>query len=122
MIYFLLGFFQDMFPCYVSLWQISQCIYNELVNKHYFWVHLVIPSLTNEMLTDKLISMYYGVSVNINQVKESYDNISKSILYYINVGSRIILTNDTRCEYSQKEREFLELRDLFPKELKSLLP
>jgi len=83
---------------------------------------LVIPSLTNEMLTDKLISMYYGVSVNINQVKESYDNISKSILYYINDGSRIILIDDTRCEYSQKEREFLELRDLFPKELKPFLP
>ena len=84
--------------------------------------NLVIPSLTDEMLTDELISMYHGVSVNINQVKESYNDIPKSILYYINDGSRIILTDDTRCKYSQKEREFLELRDLFPKELNPLLP
>ena len=84
--------------------------------------HIIIPNMTDEMLNDDLISKLHGVAIQQNLETESYDVIPVSIHYYTNKGSRIILTNNIRCQYSQKERVFLESRNAFPEEHKPFLP
>lgn len=83
---------------------------------------IIIPNITDEMLNDELISKWHGVSIEIDQIKDSYQTIPINIYYYLNKGSRIILTNSVRCRYSQKERIFLEKRDAFPEKHKPFLP
>ena len=83
---------------------------------------IIIPNLTDEMLNDDLISKWHGISIQQNLDTESYDTIPVSIHYYTSKGSRLILTNNVRCRYSQKERMFLEKRDVFPEKHKPFLP
>ncbi len=83
---------------------------------------IILPNMTDEMLNDDLISKWHGISIQQDQESESYLQIPVSVYYYTNKGSRIILTNNIRCRYSQKEREFLEQRNVFPEKHKPFLP
>ena len=83
---------------------------------------IIIPNVTNDMLNDKLMSKWHGVSISMDQKTESFSKIPVTLYYYLSKGSRIILTNNVRCRYSQKERIFLESRDVFPKKHKPFLP
>jgi len=83
---------------------------------------IIIPSMTDEMLNDDLISKWHGISIQQDLEIESYPQIPVSVYYYTSKGSRIILTNKIRCRYSQKERVFLEHRDVFPEKHKPFLP
>ena len=83
---------------------------------------VIIPNMTDEMLNDDLISKWHGISIQQDLESESYLQIPVSVYYYTNKGSRIILTNNIRCRYSQKERVFLEHRNVFPEKHKPFLP
>ena len=83
---------------------------------------IILPNMTDEMLNDDLISQLHGISIQQNLETESYDAIPVSIHYCTSKGSRIILTNNIRCRYSQKERVFLESRNAFPEKYKPFLP
>jgi len=83
---------------------------------------IIIPNVTDEMLNDDLISKWHGISIQQDLESESYLQIPVSVYYYTNKGSRIILTNNIRCRYSQKERVFLEYRNAFPEKHKPFLP
>ncbi len=83
---------------------------------------IILPNMTDEMLNDNLISKWHGVSISEDEKTNTYKKIPVTIYYYTNKGSRIILTNNTRVRFSQKERDFLMNRKVFPKELEPLLP
>jgi hypothetical protein len=83
---------------------------------------IIIPSMTDEMLNEEMMSKWHGVALVIDQVSESYPKIQVTLYYYLSTGSRIILTNNVRCRFSQKERVFLELREAFPERHKPFLP
>lgn len=82
---------------------------------------VIIPSMTDEMLNDNLISKWHGISI-VQSKDENYEKIPITIHYYTNKGSRIILTNNTRIRYSQKEKDYLMYRKAFPEKHKPFLP
>jgi len=72
-----------------------------------------LPTFTDSMLNDKIISEKYGVGIEmINELPvfcESY------ITYQTSKGSKLTLSNRTKSKYTQKEIAFLRERKAIPK-------
>lgn len=79
-----------------------------------------IPTFTDEMLTDKIISETFGFDI------ETINNLpiqcQPTIHYETSNGSKLILKNGERYKLTRKETVFLMNRQMIPKQELELLP
>ncbi len=73
-----------------------------------------LPTFTDEMLNDKIISEKYGVEVDM--VNELPVLCESHITYQTSKGSKITLDDGVKSKYTQKETTFLIERKAIPKE------
>jgi len=73
-----------------------------------------LPTFTDEMLNDKIISEKYGVEVDM--VNESPVFCESHITYQTSKGSKLTLNDTIKSKYTQKETTFLRERKVIPKE------
>jgi len=73
-----------------------------------------LPTFTDSMLNDKIISEKYGVGIEM--VNESPVFCESNITYQTSKGSKLTLNNETKSKYTQKETTFLRERNAIPKE------
>ncbi len=79
-----------------------------------------LPTLTDSMLNDKIISEKYGVEVDM--VNESPVFCESYITYQTSKGSKLTLSDETKSKYTQKETVFLTERDVIPKKDLGIFP
>jgi len=73
-----------------------------------------LPTFTDSMLNDKIISEKYGVGIEM--INESAVFCESYITYQTSKGSKLTLNDETRSKYTQKETVFLKERKAIPKE------
>ncbi len=72
-----------------------------------------LPTFTDEMLNDKIISEKHGVGIDM--INESYVSCESYITYQTSKGSKLTLDDGTKSKYTQKETTFLTERKRIPK-------
>lgn len=65
-----------------------------------------IPTFTDEMLTDKIISKHVGVPVEITD-NDDESQTPPTVIYHVNPTSNVILTNGERYHFTRKEVIFM---------------
>jgi len=73
-----------------------------------------LPTFTDSMLNDKIISKKHGVEIEM--VNESPVFCESYVTYQTSKGSKLTLDDGTKSKYTQKETTFLKERKTIPKE------
>jgi len=82
---------------------------------------LYLPTLTDEMIKDEMISKKFGI--DIETVGDALPvKIKPTINYKVSDGSKLILTNGDRYKLTRKETLFFLNRNMIPQEEKQFLP
>jgi len=73
-----------------------------------------LPTFTDSMLNDKIISEKHGIEINI--INESSVSCESTATYQTSKGSKLTLSDGVKSKYTQKETTFLKERKTIPKE------
>ena len=83
--------------------------------------YVLIPTMTDEMLTDNMISKKFGL--DIDTVGDGIpQETSRTMNYKISEGSKLILKNSEKYKKTRKETVFFLNRKMIPKDDLELLP
>ncbi len=73
-----------------------------------------LPTFTDSMLNDKIISEKHGIGIEM--INESPIFCESNITYQTSKGSKLTLNDETKSKYTQKETTFLRERKTISKE------